>query len=495
MDLLSDFDGYFKRSASSRSNEGDLSFCTGWSPAYSVLSILLQLQAFLLEIDDIDSESLADPDDPSVDQGVVASDSSAVLERMLVAIPAAVRASREFKCPCCPHHAPLAPWPPFPKDGLRLSISVDEQSNDLVCFHSKRGWKDACLGRGVRIDRNKNGKISRLAMGLDTVSWTAFHDMGVRCGVLDTKETWTHWFPLWINQEHGTRAFDLFKDVLTSIHAAHKPNRSFEPEWGFAMVQKLMNHFIVMIMNGDVYASERALEGYCYFHRWLQVFAATYPDVLEQKARKVADFVAKPECRHKDCVPDLGEFITLISLDIPTHWEDFKEAYLSECYARNALWVIRSHPELLETQNRPDLDRVRPELTFSVNAVSMRLCLFHVYFLRHVGRPAGMTGEEVARRYDERFGRPSRMMRMEWQVSCREILKVSSWNQYFEALGDPPKSREELNRFLCHSMATSPYVAAELRQRSKSQNSHGPSKPKWSSARGATGNERNRRKA
>jgi len=349
------------------------------------------------------------------------------------------------------------------RSGL-LDSSSDIQNDYLICFHSKLSWREACLGLGLRMDRLKGGKIKNVYTGLDIISWTAFNS-GVRSGILSTDEKWTHWIPLWINPEHGTRSLEIFKRVLIKIYG--RKNEGFKPEWGFDLVQKLMNHFIVMIMKGDIYASERALEGYCHFHRWLQVFASIYPKVLEAKIRVVGDFIENPEKRHKNFVPDLGEFVTIMSLDIKYNWEDIQEAYLSECFARNSLWVIRSHPHLKCTFEDGSIDRLRPELTFQSNRVSLRLCLFHVYFLKHVGRPAGMSGEEVARRYDDRLGRPSRTMRYEWQSSCQDIMKISSFNEYFEAINLPSKSRSELCDFLRNAIKTSPYIEQRSKKPSK----------------------------
>ncbi len=441
LDLLSDFRGFFQRSGASDTLH------TGWSPGYTVLSVLLQLQAFLLELDDEQEPDSDSDDDARLTGG---------LEQVLIAIPAAIRSSRYHACTLCPHRAPNSVWPPL-NERRELSSSVDEHNESLICFHSKKTWKEDCLGLGLRIERNNNtGKITALQTGLDIVSWSAFTHLGVRNGLLTSELKWTHWIPLWINPEHGARSLPLFRRVLGFIFCGNAER--FQPEWGFEIVSKLMNHFIVQVMKQDIYASERALVGYCYFHRWLQVFAQCFPEVTEKKVRLVSDFIQFPDRRHKRFVPDLGEFLTLISLDIEHGWDDVKSAYLEECYARNAFWVVKAHRHLKKTAPDPSIDRTRPELSFSTSHVSLHLCLFHIYFLRHVGRPAGLTGEQVARRYDERNGRPSREMRNQWQASCREIMNVSNWDQYFAAVGEAVLSRDQLNEFLRRVIRDSPYV-------------------------------------
>jgi hypothetical protein len=41
----------------------------------------------------------------------------------------------------------------------------------------------------------------------------------------------------------------------------------------------------------------------------------------------------------------------------------------------------------------------------------VRLLLFHVYFLENVGRPEGMSLEDIAQGYDAMYGMPSAKMK------------------------------------------------------------------------------------
>jgi ubiquitin-protein ligase len=92
LDLLSDFQSYFSGSDSGTRTEG----IKGWSSAYSVQTILLQLQTFLMELK---PEEEGQP-----------------LHQYLSKIPAAIKKSREFACTVCGHTA-SSPWPPL---GVRI---------------------------------------------------------------------------------------------------------------------------------------------------------------------------------------------------------------------------------------------------------------------------------------------------------------------------------------------------------------------------------------
>ncbi len=64
---------------------------TGWSSAYSVQTLLLQMQAFLMELED---------------------EEGTILEQYLSKIPSAIEESKKFQCKSCPHQ-PVQPWPPL----------------------------------------------------------------------------------------------------------------------------------------------------------------------------------------------------------------------------------------------------------------------------------------------------------------------------------------------------------------------------------------------
>ena len=90
------------------------------------------------------------------------------------------------------------------------------------------------------------------------------------------------------------------------------------------------------------HASEKALEGYCAFHHLLLAVAAAYPCVISYARKKVLDFIGSERNRRKDCVPDLGRFIILLSICGPDlSWSDIVRVFLRESFARNSRWIIK----------------------------------------------------------------------------------------------------------------------------------------------------------
>ncbi len=59
--------------------------------------------------------------------------------------------------------------------------------------------------------------------------------------------------------------------------------------------------------------------------------------------------------------------------------------------------------------------------------VSIRLLLFHVYFLQQVARPGHASLETISKMYDFRYGQPPSHTKQALQVAVKDILRVQSW--------------------------------------------------------------------
>jgi len=265
LDILSDFQNYFENDRIKGS--------IGWSAAYTVQTILVQLQAFLMEYKEGESDK--------------------PLSKYLSKIPEAISVAQQFQCRMCPHHF-NNPWPPLISETKPPAVvtEVDIIREELKCFYSRVSFTEDILGIGINIKRNKKtGAIEEMMSPLDLLSYTAFKE-GVRETVYGEhrgKQSFTHWLPLWINKEHGEKAKPLIMQAISEI-ATDKPNL-FEPLLVFQVLPKLMNTMIVMVMQGRLIVSLKALEGYLAFVRLLIMFVKEYPELLHRANKIVRDFI------------------------------------------------------------------------------------------------------------------------------------------------------------------------------------------------------------
>jgi len=218
------------------------------------------------------------------------------------------------------------------------------------------------------------------------------------------------------------------------------------------ILPKLMNTMVVNVMQGKLHASIKALEGYSAFHRLLIMVVEEYPLLLKKANEIVAKFIAHEKDRVKSAVPALGEFLPLLTISDYT-WADVAVPYLQECFDRNMLWAINQYPELekFETQAVSD---VRLRKTFDANQVSLRLLMFHVYFLG-VARPEGISLADVAANYDSLMGRPSFHMRQALQQAVFQIQKVDYWPEFFRRIKIGMPSRDYMCKWLKQSIQNS----------------------------------------
>ncbi len=481
LDLFSDFASFFEARAAPREARA-----TGWSSAYSVSSVILQMQTFLMGLEDCDHERDA---------------VAACLQR----IPDAVRQSLTYRCLQCGHCGREKSWPPLVADvgdaatvtgesavaaaasaasesaaatvaPVKLeAVALDESAViktdaylfsgaaqvtnpvDLMCFFRRYSFEDDVLGIGLVVVRDRTGTLKSIEPRLDLLSWLAFRDDKVR---QDSRwQHFAHWLPIYINRDHGERAMPLCERALSVLVSGR--DDSFTPWMALQVLPLLMKSMVLGFYSIDstLHYSIRGLEIYFACHRWLIEFMRVYPALQERVDSIVTNFIADEAHRHKRAVPDLGEFLMLLSVS-RYHWADVASAYMHENFDRNVLWFGRSEqtPEvrsLLASRGRRDarVDDHRAQLAFEPTRTGRSLLMFQVVFLERVARPRGVSTERIAERYDALFGRVPVGLAEQLQTSARTIEMVGTWDEFFARVGITPPTRPALNEWLRNSVA------------------------------------------
>lgn len=121
------------------------------------------------------------------------------------------------------------------------------------------------------------------------------------------------------------------------------------------------------------------------------------------------------------------------------------------------IWICKEHPGLASDLDRKDVDMDRLKNSFETVKVSLRLVMFHVYFLTEIARPkAGKVPLElVALEYDRFYGRPSHQMRDRFQAHVKRILQAPGWPQFFQLVRYTSPSPLDLSNWLRQSVRNS----------------------------------------
>ena len=423
IDILDNFRDHF-------SAEQGKSF-SGWSSAYTVQSILVQLQAFLFNVDDTDGSLAAIGD-----------------------IPQAVKDSQFFTCSQC-QHCPQRPWPDLPclktptersaaERRAVAALAADGTQEMWRCYYTRESWEETIIGfgwqvaarTGQRPDPEHKGKLfQRLVVEpfLEPLSYTAF-EHGVRSSIQG--RAFNTFVPLYINAQHGARIRDILLASIGSMPGCDNEGAGFKPEKGLKVLTYMMNATIVAWFHHTLWASENGVLGYCACHRLLLYLAEQYGDLRRLANERVRRFLGDRAQRHKDCTPDLGCFVQSLCVS-DYHWADVRDAVIDECLNRSVLYVLKVHPELQRTDLDARVDAQRIQQHFAVYRDSLQLMLFNKAFLERLGKPRDRTATEVAQFYDAHNGIVPDEIKEGLMQDIRRIERIQSFPDFYAELGVP----------------------------------------------------------
>jgi ubiquitin-protein ligase len=422
LDILSDYKGYF--SAVQELEGKDTKDLSGWHPSYTVQSILLSMQSFLMDMKE--------------------NAHGAELRELMVKIPDSIRIAANFECPKCAHR-PGQAWPPIAADVPMVSMSEKQIiSEELRCVHTRAPFTEEILGICVEVTgRRSNGAIMNLGYHMQLLSHKAFQE-GVRTGSTSHPEKMV-FMPLFIDDVHGRRAMPVAEASIAQLSSGY-PGTTFQPTMALDVLTQLMKAMVVDLIKINV--NINALQYYFASHRLLIAFGKKYPEILAAADRIATKFAESPHHRSKRECPDLGCFLMLLTISQNVAWRDVAQAYMQESFVRNAPRAMEKAPELATPVPNEAVDNLRNEKTFLVTRVSLGIAMLQCYFLEHIGRPKGVNLDQVAATYDALYGRLPVKVREDFLEAIKGILNIKTWAETFKFLGLPPRPNEEITTWL-----------------------------------------------
>jgi ubiquitin-protein ligase len=340
---------------------------TGWSPSYTIQSLLIQLQSFLFEAEI--SKILANIENPK--------DYEVKKKEWLSGVKWSVEQSINFKDSTVGHYPPKKPWPPLNiLDEKYFILSEEERINsELQCYYTKQTYLEDALGYGVTLTKNlRTGELKSIFANLDFVSLRAFNNHNLRKS--STNTSFTHWLPVYINDKNGKKAIYLTEKAISIISTGTSKGK-FNPLMVLEIYPKLMSTMIVEVMTDKKTASLRSFRAYYSFYRTLAQFVTIYPEIKVEAEKRVSLFIKDEKSRHKDVTPNLGEFLSFLSIT-DFKWEDIKDSYLEESFSRNVFWLLNKHKEDFVDENS------RLTATFECSRDSYKILCFHLFFLKSI---------------------------------------------------------------------------------------------------------------
>lgn len=404
----------------------------GWTSAYTVLSILIQLQSFFLEID----ESLIDSKEEKKE------------------ILTAVRSSSEFSCKTCRHKGSMNPWPEFAKNENELTSYsmtptkyLEALQSELVCYHRKTNFEETPLGIGISILKiARTGEIKGILPILDFVSLKAYTKERLRRSM--SGEKFTHWFPIYFGKQQD-RFLHLCKKSISMICTG--TTKKFSAEQVLKVMPKFFTNLISDIVSEKTFSSCRALKILIYVYRICLLLFEVYPNIKDEIEAAIFKFKNEPESRHKDVTQSLGDLLTMLTFSSSHKIEEILESYISEQMDRQIFWILQSLPEFekfMTGENDSNMDDIRDKVCFKAGIVGNQILLFYNYFIKKILFKDSKTSIDIANMLDSNYCNLSNEKIESHRKELQKILKVDSFKDYYTQLGLSVPTEKELNQKL-----------------------------------------------
>lgn len=420
---------------------------SGWSPAYTVTTLLIQLQSVLSDLGDNMSQKERDVTYQSAVR-FCEKNTQAILEIMdedEIRELRSARVAQQQLLKICRNDTALAEKVNGFANKLGLKEKEDDmqtflellsevasmgssQSSDaesepkvdsnICCWSTGKLYTQALLGVGINRER-KN-----LSTAAELLSKEAF-DGGLRQNT--DKSPFEFFLPVWINQAHAADQAKWQQELLRSVKliAARAFEVTDEDEAILEVFPRLINQMIVEMMRPDASKSAAiaTFEALCNFWRTFRWLVDTRPKLRGRVGTRLSNFVKDESFRHKDRCPDIGALLVLFTVlqgdkSCPSR-EEFLQHYADENSLRWVMWWQRSNTP---PQGAP---------VFQATQVSREILMFQMTVIEVVIGDVPTTLKEMEL---TNCKLPERLERLQQEWRQRKA-SVKDWGAYFRSLG------------------------------------------------------------
>jgi len=435
---------------------------SGWSPAYSVTTLLIQLQSVLCDVGEKMSQRERDTTYQSA-MGFAERNPSAMLELL---DEEDIKDLREKKhegdrilqicggdSALVDRAQALAVKAGFAKDEVRMeeflnlladvargsasstgsAVDAVKVDPNICCFSTGKLYTEAMLGVGVSREKNN------LATAGELLSKEAF-DEGLRQNT--NKSAFEFFLPVWINAKHAEQSKSWCDTLSSSVKKIGQVAYGTADEISAIMevYPRLINQLIVEMMRPDAAKSEAiaTFEALCNFWRTLRWLVDGQDKLRTRICKLLSGFVKDEALRHKDVAPDLGMILVLFTVcqglpQCPARRE-FVQAYADENSLRWVMWWQRSN-------TTPAANPV-----FEATKVSRDIAMFQLMVVDVV---IGDVAETLPAMEATNCKLPDRLEKLQGLWRDRKS-STSSWAKYYQNLGiEPPATTtEQINAWI-----------------------------------------------
>lgn len=453
---------------------------SGWSPSYSVSSLLINLQTILVDLDAslnrkernklVNDSSMFFKSNPQTVLDIPTEEYKTLVTVRSKLSNLGLAFSKEIDI--YESVTKMKKLLDLEQKLLKNTASNSEDSNsihgideNIVCYVTGANYTEDILGYGLSCVRQ--GQQINFSTPAELISKSAY-DNGVRQS--SNKQQFKYFLPAFINKSHAeqnSKWKTTLRESLTVIGTSEYGNSTgLLGKTAYQLFSRLINTLVLEMMKQPDMSSDNHLEDYnydsdedfdeflgrinknntveermkkspsiayfeaiCSFWRtfyWLS--DANILPIKSQGSKKVYEFTKLEEKRLKWECPDVGAMLASFSIFQSSSKlgsaGEFIDAYLDECFVRCVKWWSAKSLNKVTTYNGVEV--------FTATKVSRDITLFQLLFLQHV---IGSNEKKTAELLDNTDGKAPEVLKQFQKVWKESQRTVNDWDSFFALTG------------------------------------------------------------
>lgn len=367
---------------------------SGWSPAYTIKTILINVQAVLLG-----------------NQYLSQNEKDILMTK---------KSSELLECTDC-GHTQQEPFPEFEDESSIIELKNEyNPSDNIKCYVYGTKFTESIIGYGISINR----KI--ISTPAEYLSLKAYNN-NTRTSTLN--KTFTHWLPCFINNDNWKKVEKYFLLNIKKIYqSVYKNNNANNTVIVFTVLSSIMNSMVVEVMQLDksLHASDKFIDSYFNCYRILNYYMNNQPLFSKGIDTTITKFINGNT--NKTNYPDLGQFIISLLVSKKYTWNDISNKFIQEVDTRNVFWYVKGnrynypkHPELISISRNQN----RANKVFNATRISRNLICFQTKFIE-------LSKSIDIDILDKNYGVVNDDIKQTIKSIHKTVNSMVSWKEYFE---------------------------------------------------------------
>ncbi|MEK0419556.1 MAG: hypothetical protein RIQ65_249 [Pseudomonadota bacterium] len=410
---------------------------SGWSPSYTLTSLLVNMQTVIL--DSIGHKSKTQLENTKkVWEKYVVENSIQIPEPTSLKTSSETSSSLDYSCLfpdlevvsaiqvlenkfgelICPELSAIIEKIRSQQVQPESSEPVITLDPDIFCWFTTSNYTEDIMGYGIKL--KPQGRMVFLSTDGNYISYSAYLKQNLR--QYPNKETFDYFLPAWINPTHSSESEEWPKVLKKCVLDINKSLQITSFNSGVVRIYSdLINTMIVKIMDSrsDTRASTVVFRCLLNLIRTFGYLIDLIPELKKSIETQLNQFITNKTSRTKANTPNVGNVLALSLLNnLTLSWPDFIKAFEEECHLRRVLWWQKE---------RVKLD---PNGTFTQSKISRNNVLFQVLLRSTL---SSHPFEELDRLNCGIEGGVEQLLDLWKQIETR-IEAKPSWIQYYSEL-------------------------------------------------------------